>query len=257
MKNLLRQRLREGRATTGLWVTLESPTITEIAAELGLDWVCVDMEHGHLGYREVLEHLRAAQRTDTTVLVRIPDIAQHLVKRVLDMGAAGIIVPMVRSRGDVDLGLRWARYPPRGARGFGGERAVRWGLGARAYVETADDEVMVIPLIETAEAVAAIDDILAAPGLDAIFFGPADLSASTGALGAWEGPGVAETILDIKRRAAERGIASGVLARDSADRRRRQAQGFGMVGLGSDTGLLIAALRQALAPTVSQESSAE
>ena len=239
MHNRLREQLRRRESTLGLRVTMESPTVTEIAAALGLDWICIDMEHGHQDFREVMEHLRAARGTQMTPLVRVPDIRQDLVKRALDMGAGGVLLPLVRSAADVELGFQHARYPPRGRRGVGGERAVKWGLEFQEYLSTADEQTLVIPIIETREAAEDIEAILATPGLEAIFFGPADLSASHGYLGQWEGPGIAEKILDIRRRAEERGIAAGLMARTADDAAARRAQGFNLIGLGADTGLLI------------------
>ena len=245
-RNWLRERLRTGQTTYGLWVTLESPTVTEIAVALGLDWVCVDTEHSHLDYREVMEHVRAVRGSETTVLVRVPEIQQSTVKRVLDIGAHGIVLPLVRTREDVERGVSFARYPPVGVRGVGGQRAAQWGLGSAEYLHYANDEILVIPLIETPEAVRDIDSILDVPGLEAIYFGPADLSASLGYLGQWEGPGVADMILDVRARAAARGIASGIIAKSLDDGVRRRDQGFGMIGLGSDTSLLIRSIGEAL-----------
>lgn len=242
MTKRLRTMLRSGATAYGIWLTLESPAVTEAVAELGINWVCVDLEHGHLGYREVLEHARALRGTEIAILVRVPITAQDTVKRVLDGGVDGVLLPLIKNREEVDRGMSFAHYPPAGERGLGGERAVRWGLHYEEYVLSANDEVFVIPLIETPEAVEDIEAILQAPGLEAIYFGPADLSARYGHLGMWEGPGVAERILAIRERAAERGIAAGVNAFGLEDSVRRRDQGFGMVGLGSDVGLL---LRQA------------
>jgi 2-keto-3-deoxy-L-rhamnonate aldolase RhmA len=108
-KNRLRQRLRDKETTYGLWVTLESPSLTEIAITLGLDWVCIDMEHGHLGYKEVMEHLRAVRGTETSAIVRVPEITQSAIKRTLDIGAHGVIMPLIRSREDVERGMEFAR----------------------------------------------------------------------------------------------------------------------------------------------------
>jgi 2-keto-3-deoxy-L-rhamnonate aldolase RhmA len=243
VQNRLRSRLRSGGPTLGMWVTLESPTITEIAVALGLDWIVVDTEHGHLDCREVMDHLRAARGTDTAVLVRVPDIQEDLIKRPLDMGAHGILLPLVRSAADVERGFGFARYPPRGVRGIGGERAVRWGLGFQEYLAAANEETVIIPIIETRDAIDQIEPILATPGLEAIFFGPADLSASQGYVGEWEGPGVAEQILRARGLAEARGISAGVLARTSDEAAARADQGFRMVAVGSDTSLLIEALR--------------
>jgi 2-keto-3-deoxy-L-rhamnonate aldolase RhmA len=245
-RNLLRERLKAQDACYGLWITMESPSLTEIAGACGMHWVCIDMEHGHLDFREVMEHIRAARGSQTTVLVRVPTIEEDKVKRVLDMGAHGVFLPLVRSREDLERGVRFGRYPPEGVRGVGGERAVTWGLEYEDYLHAANQETLIIPIIETQEAAENIDSILAVPGLEAIFLGPADLSASYGYLGKWEGPGVATRIIDILDRACRKGIASGVMSTSVEDGIRRRDQGFKMVGLGSDAGLLIRSISEAM-----------
>ncbi len=250
--NKLRERFKTQEPCYGLWVTMESPTLTEIAGALGMDWVCVDMEHGHLDYAEVMEHIRAARGSQTTVLVRVPSISQDKVKRVLDMGAHGVILPLVRSCQDVETGMRFGRYPPKGVRGIGGERAVQWGLGYNEYLEAANQETLIIPLIETKEAAENIDEILDVPGVEAIFFGPADLSASYGYLGQWEGPGIASQILEMHAKARKKGIVAGVMSTSLEDGVQRRDQGFGMVGLGSDAGLLIRSINEAMERFVGQ-----
>lgn len=242
--NPLRQRFSEGATAYGVWITLESPSVSEICVVLGMDWIAVDMEHGHLEWRDVLEHVRVARGTDTAVLVRVPRTDESYVKRALDLGADGVLLPLVRGRSDVDSGMRFGRYPPRGVRGVGGERAVCWGLGMEEYLQRADAETLIIPLIETKEAIEDIEAILSVSGMEAIFFGPADLSASFGYLGAWEGPGVSERILEVRAAAAQRGIQAGVMSRSSDDALTRTQQQFSMVGLGSDVGLFIRAVSE-------------
>ena len=246
MKNRLRQQLRNNVTTYGLWVTVESPTITEAAVAIGLDWVCIDMEHGHQDFHEVMNHLRVVRGSQTSAIVRVPGIEMSSIKRALDMGSDGVIVPYMQSHVDVETAYSYGRYPPRGVRGVCGDRAVRWGLGFQEYLSTADEETLIIPLIETRGAVEDIDAILSVPGLETIFFGPADLSASYGHLGEWEGPGVAERILDVRRKAESRGIAAGVLSRSPAEVARRTNQGFNLVGVGADMGLLIGAIKDRL-----------
>jgi len=241
----LRKKISAKQAVFGLWVTLESPSVTEIATTMGIDWVTVDMEHGHLGWREVIEHARAVRGTETALFVRVPELSQSAVKRALDIGAHGVLLPLIRTRAELELGIRYGRYPVKGLRGVGGERAVKWGMAFREYLQAADSQILIIPLIETREAAENIDEILAVPGLEIIFFGPADLSASYGHLGEWEGPGIAESILNIRARAAERGISSGVMSLDPADARTRRAQGFNLIGLGSDAGMMIRAINSA------------
>src|SRR5579871_5360769 len=171
MNNPLRAKLAASSPAYGVWIPLEDPTVTEIVVELGADWICIDMEHGSLGYKDVVAHARAARGSDTAVLVRVPTTTVDSVKRALDLSADGVILPLMRTAADVEEGFRFARYPPRGIRGVGGERAVHWGLRLRDYLEAADRETMVIPLIETREASQNIESILKVEGVEAIFFG--------------------------------------------------------------------------------------
>lgn len=245
-ENRLKRKLARGESTRGLWVTLESPTVTEIAVTLGFDWVVIDAEHGHLDFKELLEHIRVTANTHTTPLVRIQEIEQGLIKRVLDLGAQGILVPQVCNAEEVARAVRFAKYPPWGIRGVGGERATGWGLTLRDYTAVANDEVMVIPLVENVEAEANLDEILAVPGVDAIQLGPADFSSSAGYLGQWEGPGIAERLLAIREKVHAHGLACGVLATSAEDAAMRRSQGFRLLGLGTDTGFLIRSAQQAL-----------
>lgn len=244
--NPLKKKLAARQMTRGLWVTLEAPTITEIAVTLGLDWVVIDAEHGHLDFKEILEHIRATRNSDTVPLVRIQEIEQGLIKRVLDLGAGGILVPQVYSAQEVERAVRFAKYPPWGLRGVGGERATRWGLGLKSDTLIANSETLVIPLMETISAGECIEQICDIPGVDAIQFGPADYSASAGSLGEWEGPGVAQQLLEIKDRIRSRGLPCGILCRDAEDLIRRRDQGFSFLSLATDTGLIIRGLQSSL-----------
>ncbi|MDR3639156.1 MAG: aldolase/citrate lyase family protein [Isosphaeraceae bacterium] len=245
--NHLKSKLARGETTLGIWVTLEAPTITEIAALLGFDWVVIDTEHGHLDFKEVVEHIRALRGSTTTPLVRVPEVSRAAIKRVLDLGAHGVIVPQVETAAEVERAAQFVKYPPRGLRGIGGERATHWGMGLREQTRLADAQTQLIPLIENVHAADALEGILDVPGVDALFFGPADFSASAGYLGEWEGPGVAERILALKDAARARGVPCGVMATDLENALLRQRQGFQMIGIGSDTGLLIRSAREALA----------
>jgi 2-keto-3-deoxy-L-rhamnonate aldolase RhmA len=242
----LRQSLARSQPTYGLWVTLESPSISELAALLGFDWVCIDAEHGHLDFKEIQDHIRVLRNTATIPLVRIQEIEQGLIKRVLDIGAAGILVPQVTSAAEVEQAVRFAKYPPWGVRGVGGERATSWGTKLREATQAGNRQTLVIPLMETVAAGEAIDAILDIRGVDGIFFGPADYSASAGYLGEWEGPGVAERLLAIKERIRARNMPVGIMATDVPNALQRKEQGFRMIGVGSDTGLLIRSSLEAL-----------
>jgi len=234
----LKQKLKNGETALGLWVTLESPSITEMAVLLGLDWICIDTEHGHLDFKEVLEHIRAANRSGVALIVRVQEIEQGVIKRVLDLGADGIIVPQICTAEEVERAVYFAKYPPRGFRGVGGERATLWGKGL-ARARSANENTVVIPIIETVAAAKNIELIVQVPGVDAFFFGPADFSSSSGYLGQWEGPGVAEEIIRIKNQIRAHGFACGIMTTDANNGQARLAQGFQMIGIGADAGLLI------------------
>src|SRR5436190_1351105 len=148
----LRKKIKAKEPTYGMWCTLDSAGVAEIAATIGLDWVTVDLEHGHLDWHEVMDHVRAVRGTETAVFVRIPELSQSAIKRTLDIGAHGVILPLVRSRAEVELAMSLGRYPTGGRRGVGGERAVKWGMAFREYLEAADSQTLIIPMIETRDA---------------------------------------------------------------------------------------------------------
>src|SRR5688572_10271185 len=122
-----RRKLAADEPVFGLWVTLEAPSITEMAVAAGLDWVVIDAEHGHLDWKEIVEHLRATVRSDTVALVRNTELNVGLIKRALDIGADGIIIPWVESAEQLEQAVRFARFPLEGVRGIGAERATAWG----------------------------------------------------------------------------------------------------------------------------------
>ncbi len=243
----LRRKLAADTPVFGLWVTLESPSITEMAVGLGLDWVVIDAEHGHLDWKEIVEHLRATVRSDTVALVRIAELNGGLIKRVLDLGADGIVVPWIESREQLEQAVAFARYPTEGVRGIGAERATCWGQCLVEHTEHANDHVLVIPILETVKAWQNIHEISTVEGVEIAYFGPADFSSSAGYRGSWEGPGIAEKILSMKDTLRAAGKQCGVVTTSLEDLARRQDQGFRMLALGMDTGLLLRSLRASLA----------
>lgn len=241
-----RRKLAEEQPVYGLWITLESPSLTEIAVALGLDWVVVDAEHGSLDWKEIAEHIRTAVRSDTVVLVRIAERNTALAKRALDIGADGIMVPWVETAEQFEQAICDCRYPPQGRRGIGGERATVWGQCLVEHTAEANEQVLVVPIIENVKAAAAVSAICRVDGAEVLFFGPADFSASAGYRGQWEGPGVAEQILQLKDTIRSAGKHCGLLTTGPGDLLARREQGFRMLGTGSDTGLLLRSLHEVL-----------
>src|SRR5262245_40315549 len=235
----LRRKLAENQPVFGLWVTLESPSVTEMAVALGVDWVVIDAEHGHLDWKEILEHVRTTARSETVVLVRIAELNVGLVKRALDIGADGIVVPWVETAEQLRQAIAFAKYPPAGVRGIGGERATGWGQCLAEHAAVANDHVLVVPIVETVTAGRHIRELSGVEGSELFFFGPADYSSTAGYAGQWEGPGVARQILDCLAVLRGAGKHAGVLATDDGNLQARLEQGFRMLGLGMDSGLFL------------------
>ena len=137
-----RRKLAANKPLFGIWVTLESASVTEMAVASGLDWVVIDAEHGHLDWQDIVQHIRATVRSKTVALVRIAEHNSSLVKRVLDIGADGVVVPWVESAQQLTELLKMAQYPPAGIRGIGGERATAWGQALAEHVAESDSRVL-------------------------------------------------------------------------------------------------------------------
>jgi 2-keto-3-deoxy-L-rhamnonate aldolase RhmA len=242
----LRKKLAADEAVYGLWVTLESASISEMAVALGLDWIVVDAEHGHLDWKEILEHVRATVRSDTVVLVRIAELNGGAIKRALDIGADGIVIPWIETAQQLKQAVGFATYPPEGIRGIGAERATAWGQCFLEHTQEANDNVLIVPIVESVTGGKNIQSLLKVGGVEIVFIGPADYSSSAGFRGQWEGPGVAKELLTIKDSVRASGKHCGVVATNHENLLERQSQGFRMLGLGTDCGLFLRGLRSAL-----------
>ncbi|MBS0265759.1 MAG: cupin domain-containing protein [Planctomycetes bacterium] len=242
----LRKKLKANDPVYGLWITLESATITEMAVALGLDWVVIDAEHGHLDWHDILEHLRATVRSDTTALIRVTELNLGQIKRALDIGADGVVIPWVETAEQLRQAVSFCTYPPRGVRGIGGERATGWGRCLVEHTAEADEHVLVVPIIETVRAGKNIEELCRVDGVDLFQFGPADYSSTAGYKGQWEGPGVADQLLSIKDSIRKAGKHCGVLPTSNENLIQRREQGFQFLGLGMDAGLLLRSVTGAL-----------
>lgn len=242
-----REKLKAGQPVFGLWSTLPSPRITQMAVESGLDWVAIDAEHGSFDWGTIESHIRATVRSSTVLIVRISELNISLFKRSLDIGADGVAVPFISTAMETRQAVEFAHYPPRGVRAVGGDRATGWGQCFLDHVIEAEENVLVLPNLETIEAARNIVEIVQVPGVDVFFFGPADFSASAGHAGQWEGPGVAQALLGMKDSIRVVGKHCGIIATTIDDIQRRRQQGFQMIGIGVDSGLLIRGICDVLA----------
>ena len=176
--------LQSGRIARGCCITLADPTITEIAAEAGMDFCWLDGEHGIIDRETMNLHIMALRRSNCVPLIRVPDSSHTEIKKVIDLAPAGIIIPMITNYEEAERAVAACRYPPMGNRGCGFRRGYRYGADSvREYLKRSDAEPLVILQIEHIDAVGALERILGIPGIDSILIGPYDLSASMGKIG--------------------------------------------------------------------------
>jgi 2-keto-3-deoxy-L-rhamnonate aldolase RhmA len=178
----------------GSWITLNNPSIAEIMADAGFDWLCVDMEHSVTDYYEAQQLIMAIQSKGIKAFVRVGENNTRIIKRILDAGADGIIIPSVNSAAEARKAVSAAKYPPMGTRGVGLARAQSYGFGFENYRDTKAKDIKVIVQIEHISAIKELDDILQTEGVDGTFIGPYDLSGSMGKPGQWDEPDVKEAL---------------------------------------------------------------
>lgn len=243
--NPFKQALREQRTQIGLWLGLGGGTATEICAGAGFDWLLIDGEHAPLGVADVQAQAQViAGYPATHAIARVPVADVALIKQYLDTGVQTLLVPMVNSAEQAALCVSACRYPQDndqggqgGIRGMAGARASRWGRVAD-YATAANAQVCLLVQVETREALAALDAIAHTPGVDGVFVGPADLSASLGHVGDPGHPVVQAAIDDAIVRIRQAGKAPGILCTDEAQARRYLALGAVFVAVGLDTQML-------------------
>ena len=246
--NTFKQALREGRAQLGLWVGLADPYAAEALATTGYDWLLIDGEHAPNDVRSILAQLQAVAAYPVHPIVRphVGDVA--LIKQLLDTGAQTLLVPMVDSAAQAALMVAATRYPPHGIRGVGSAlaRSSRWNQ-VDDYLHQADGQMCVLVQVETLEGLRNVAEIAAVEGVDGVFFGPADLSASMGLLGQPNHPDVQQAIAAGMAAVQAGGKAAGILASDPALAKNYLALGALFVAVGVDTSLLVRAAKEQLA----------
>jgi 4-hydroxy-2-oxoheptanedioate aldolase len=228
----LREKWAAGGETLGFWLSLPSFVSAEITARQPVDYICVDLQHGVNDYAQAASMIQAIELCGGTPIVRVPWNEPGIIGKVLDAGAHGVVVPMVNTREQAEAVVRSTRYAPEGSRSWGPVMAGMRHDDNRAW---ADDHVATIPMIETAEAISNLDEILSVPGVDAIYVGPADLSISLGlGPGNNDGKPVFDDALTAIVAACQRhGVVPGIHASGSLTPVRRE-QGFRMITVTSD-----------------------
>ena len=218
----LRERLKAGDVTIGSWMQLRDPSVAEIMGRSGYDWVALDLEHGQFSLSSLPDLFRALESGDTLPLVRLALGDDTECKQVLDAGAAGVIVPMIRSAEHLLLVRSACCWPDAGTRGVGFSRANLFGKDFENYRSRAQNPLLVA-MVEHIDVLTELDRILEVSGLDALLIGPYDLSASLGQTGQLDHPEVKKAMTEIRRRAASHGIPCGVHVLEPS-RKRLEAQ---------------------------------
>ena len=245
MSSNFRSRLQNKEPMVGTLITLAAPEVAEIMSEIGYDWLFIDTEHGPFDAQSAQGILQAVDHRCPCV-VRIPTNDEVWIKKALDIGAAGIIAPGVKSGAEAERIVQLCKYPPRGTRGVGIGRAHGYGLNFQDYVTNANDETAIILQAENTEAVQNIDDIVRVPGVDAILVGPYDLSASMGKMGRVQDEQVQSAIAEVMEACREAGLPLGIFADAAESAATYIQQGFSLIAVSTDCLLMARAARAEL-----------
>ncbi|HWR22541.1 MAG TPA: aldolase/citrate lyase family protein [Feifaniaceae bacterium] len=243
-----RSALMQKKPLIGSWIQTGSPAAAEILAGAGFDWIAVDCEHSSIGIEEFTQAARGLHGRDVTALARVRENDTLAIRQALDMGAEGVIVPMVNSAEEAKKAVAAAKYPPLGRRGFGYCRANNWGMDFDAYAARANEDVSVIVMIESREAVEQIDAILEVEGVDGVFVGPYDMSGSYGCVGKTDDPVIAKACQIVAEACERHRKAAGRHIVQPSREAVSQAleQGFTFIALGADIVFLANASREAM-----------
>lgn len=237
-------RLRAGRRLIGSLLSLKSPEIAETLAGLGYDWLFLDAEHGAFLPHDTQAVLQAA--APCPCIIRVPAADEIWVKKALDIGAAGIIVPQVNSVEEAVNILRWAKYSPEGSRGVGIGRAHKYGIEFEETITNANENTAVILQAESKQAIDNIDEILKVKGIDAILIGPYDLSASLGKIGQVTDPEVVDAINHIHNACQKANVQTGIFGVSAEAVKPYMEKGFNLITVGVDTVFLSKSASEAL-----------
>ncbi len=237
-ENRTKRLLRQGRAAIGGWVVSDDPTTTEIMADVGFDFVVVDTEHAPQTATGLQAHMMALKDTEATGVVRVVWNDFVRVKQALDVGAEGIVFPWVNTAEQAVAAVASTRYPPRGNRGWGPRRAIRFATDQMDYFRHAEENILVLCQVETREALDNAEAIAAVEGVDALMIGPADFSINIGVPLDWECEEFMAGVRRVRQAADAAGKAFGVITSGAAYARRWLAEGARVIVAGADGAFL-------------------
>lgn len=194
MSKSLKSKLKENQLTVGSWLTIPHQSVVEIMASANFEWLVIDLEHSAINIETVMNLIGHIQGNNMKALVRVNKNEEVIIKRVLDAGADGVVVPMIKSKEDAEQAVNFVKYPPIGKRGVGLSRAQGYGTSFDSYKKWVNEEAVIIAQIEHIDAVNNLEDILNTDGIDGTIVGPYDLSASMGKPGEYHLPEVKEAL---------------------------------------------------------------
>lgn len=236
--NIFKKALLEGPPQLGLWSTLASNIVADILSDAGYDWIAIDMEHAPNEIPTVLSQLQAMNGGTAAPIVRLPVNEPVVVKQLLDIGAYTLVFPMIQNAKDARRAVMATRYPPRGIRGVAlGQRGSRYGR-VTDYAKNVEQEICIIAQIETVDAMDKVEEIASVDGIDAVFFGPADLSADMEFFGKPANSETMNLMMDGLKRCKKINVPVGILTNKDDVTIKCLKAGFSFVAIGSDTGLL-------------------
>lgn len=246
----IRQRLLAGEVVVGSWINSGSPIVAELMAVSGFDFLCVDVEHSAVDLPQTQQIFQAVKSGNPAcdTLVRVHGVDYSFVKRYLDAGARGVVAPLVRSREDAETVVEAVKYPPVGNRGVGFCRANQYGINLQSEFDQANEMNLVVVQIEHIDAVKNIDSILGTKGVDAVFIGPYDLSASMGLTAQFDHPDYISARDEVLAACQRHSIVPGlhVVAPDPAQVHARVSEGYRLIAYSLDITMLTEACRTGL-----------
>ena len=227
----LKEKLNKRELTIGSWITIGNTVVAEIMARAGYDWLVVDMEHSAITLDIAQDLIRVIELSNVVPFVRVGENDPNLIKKVMDAGAHGVIVPMVNSRADAEKAVASVQYPPKGFRGVGLARAQKYGADFEGYKKWNERESIVIVQVEHINAVEDLEAILSVQGVDGFIIGPYDLSGSLGVPGQFDNPEVVSALDRVKAVAKEMNALSGfhVISPKSEELEDKIMQGYKFV----------------------------
>lgn len=248
VRDKLKRQLQANAPALGGWLQIGHPGCAEIMARAGMDWLCVDLEHGATDLETMTNIFRTVDAFDCTPVARLPLNDPIWIHRSLDAGARALIIPMVKTADEAEAAVREAKYPPRGTRGFGYSRANMHGMDFDASIRSANDQIAMIMQIEHKDAIANLDAILDVPDVDALFIGPLDLSGSMGITGQIDHPDMVAALDRYLAACRAHGKPAGmhIVRPDDAQIRSALSAGYTLIGLGMDNVFIDVGARSAL-----------